>query len=120
MRRADPEFYTLIEMLRENQASGNVALRLKKAENQPDLVMVFRKREDAGVDETTKEVRRILGVKADANEFRVVYGAMPTSDEDIALLTRSIIEILSDISSSPSAQPCWHSLSFRKSPIRLP
>jgi hypothetical protein len=47
-----------------------------------------------------KEVRRILGLKEDANEFRVVYGSVPTSDNEIALLTRSMIEILTDISST--------------------
>lgn len=100
MQRADPEFYTLLEKLRENQASGNVALRLKKTENQPDLVMVFRKHTDAGDEERTKEIRLILGLKEAASEFRVVYGSMPAGDEEIALLTRSIIEILSDISAT--------------------
>jgi len=32
--------------------------------------------------------------------LRVVYGSMPSGDEEVALLTRSIIEILSDISST--------------------
>jgi hypothetical protein len=35
-------------------------------------------------------LRRILGVKEDASEFRVVYGSMPADDEEIALPTRSI------------------------------
>ena len=119
MRRADPEFYTLIEKLHENQASGNVALRLKKTENQPDLVMVFRKHADAGVDERTKEIRRILGLKEDASEFRVVYGSMPADDEEIALLTRSIIEILGDISSTIEV-PAEHVAEKRVPPTMEP
>lgn len=100
MRRADPEFYSLLAKLRQNQASGAVALRVKKTENQAALVMVFRKRVDKEVEETGKEIRRILGLKEEGGEFRVVYGSMPADDQEIALLTRSIIEILSDISST--------------------
>jgi hypothetical protein len=47
-----------------------------------------------------KEVRRGIGLKEDGAEFRVVYGSAPVNDEEVALLTRSIIEILSDISST--------------------
>jgi hypothetical protein len=100
MRRADPEFYPLLEKLRQNQSSGTVSLRVKKTENQGALVMVFRKRADEEVQAAAKEVRRILGLKEDGGEFRVVYGSSPSSNEEIALLTRSIIEILSDISST--------------------
>lgn len=118
MQPADPEFYTLLEKLRENQASGAVALRLKKTEktaDQPALVMVFRPRADARVDERSDEIRRILGLRDAASEFRVVYGSMPAGDEDIALLTRSIIEILSDISSTVEV-PAEHVVEQRVPP----
>jgi len=42
----------------------------------------------------------MLGLKEDGTEFRIVYGSMPTSDTEIALLTRSISEVLTDISST--------------------
>jgi hypothetical protein len=100
MHRADPDFYPLLEKLREIQSTGAVALRVKQMENQATLLMVFRKRKDAGVDATSKAVRRMLGLKEDASEFRIVYGSMPATDEEIAMLTRSIIEVLSDISST--------------------
>ena len=100
MRRADPEFYTLLEKLRHNQASGAVSLRVKKTENGGALVMVFRKRVDKEVEATAKDVRQILGLKEDAREVKVVYGSAPSSDEEIALLTRSIVEVLSDIAST--------------------
>jgi len=100
MRRADPEFYPLLEKLRFNQASGAMALRVKKAEGRDSMIMVFRKRVDKEVEETGKEVRRMLGLKENAGEFKVVYGSTASNDEEIALLTRSITEMLSDISST--------------------
>jgi hypothetical protein len=100
MHRADPEFYLLLEKLREIQSTGAVALRVKKTENQSALVMVFRKLMDKRAEESGKEVRRILGLNEAGSEFRIVYGSMPADDKEIALLTRSLIEILSDISST--------------------
>lgn len=100
MRRADPDFFPLLEKLRFNQASGAVALRVKKSEGDDAMVMVFRKRVDKEVETAAKEVRRMLGLKESGGEFRVVYGSAASNDQEIALLTRSIMEMLSDISST--------------------
>jgi len=100
MRRADPDFYPLLEKLRFNQASGAVALRVKKTEKGNAMMMIFPKRVDKEVETTAKEVRRMLGLKESGGEFRVVYGSIPSDDQEIALLTRSIMEMLSDISST--------------------
>jgi hypothetical protein len=40
------------------------------------------------------------GLREDAAECRIVYGSTPTSDTEIALLIRSISEVLTDISST--------------------
>ena len=118
--RADPEFYALLENLRHNQSSGAVALRVKKTENQGGaLVMVFRKRADERTLATGKEIRRLLGLKENASDFRVVYGSAPVDDEEIALLTRSISEILTDISSTIEV-PAEHVAEKRTSPTMEP
>lgn len=100
MRKADPEFYTLMEKLRENQNSGTVSLRVKKTEGQNALIMVFRREQNAEIQANVGDVRRLLGLQPDTGEFRVVYGSVPAAPDEIALLTRSIIEVLSDISST--------------------
>lgn len=99
-RRADPDFFPLLEKLRSIQASGVVGLRVKKVENRDALLMIFRKGPNKELDADSKEVRRMLGLKEDATEFRIVYGSTQTSDNEIALLTRSINEVLTDISST--------------------
>ncbi len=98
--RADPEFYLLLEKLRQVQSSGAISLRVQKVENKSALIMIFRKRKDTAAEDTGKEIRRILGLKDDGGEFRVVYGSMPAAGEEIAMLTRSIIEVLGDISAT--------------------
>ncbi len=101
MRRADPEFFTLIEKLRQNQNSGTVSLRVKKTEGQNALIMVFRKQtRRRGPGQRPGRSAGSSGCKEDADELRVVYGSVASAPDEIALLTRSIIEVLSDISST--------------------
>jgi hypothetical protein len=99
-RRADPEFFPLLEKLRNIQTSGVVGLRVKKIDNHDALLMIFRKEPNKELQAESIEVRRMLGLKEDATEFKIVYGSIPTSDTEIALLTRSINEVLIDISST--------------------
>jgi hypothetical protein len=119
MRRADAEFYSLLEKLREIQSVGIVNLRMKKMANQDVLVMVFHDRMGRSVEVLGKEVRQILGLNVEGSEFRVVYGSIAADDEEIALLTRSIIEILSDISSTIEV-PAEHVAEQRVPPTMEP
>ena len=53
----------------------------------------------AAVQSAGLNIAKILGLDPAAKEFRVVYGAVPANDKEIALLTRSIREVLVDLSS---------------------
>ena len=46
-----------------------------------------------------EEVRKLLGLDPQTSEFSVVYGSVAANDKEIALLTRSVLEILVDLSS---------------------
>jgi hypothetical protein len=98
--QADAEFYPLLEKLREIQSSGAVALRVAKLEGGAAVIMTFRQRDAKDLAQRVVEVRQILGLPEEAREFPVVYGSAPAHSGEIALLTRSIIEILSDLSST--------------------
>ena len=119
MRQADPDFYPLLEKLRHNQNSGSVAMRVRKVEGRDTLLMIFRKKTDPETEAIGKEVRKMLGLKEDGGDFRVVYGSASSGDDEIALLTRSIIEILSDISSTMEV-PAEHVEEKRVNPTMMP
>jgi hypothetical protein len=119
MRQADPDFFPLIEKLRHNQNSGSVAMRVRKMEGRDTLVMIFRKKTDPETEAVGKEVRKMLGLNEDGGDFRVVYGSASSGGDEIALLTRSIIEILSDISATIEV-PAEHVSEKRVNPTMLP
>jgi hypothetical protein len=98
-RQADPEFYQLLEKLRVVQQSGDLGLRVRKTGDQTATLIVFSKKPNPAVEAARVEVRKLLELDPKAEEFSVVYGSVATNDREIAILTRSILEILVDLSS---------------------
>src|SRR5688572_10135256 len=98
-READPEFYPLVQKLRNIQQSGEIGLRVKKTSGQTESLMVFSKKPNPAIDAEREDVRKLLGLDAQTSEFSVVYGSVAANDKEIALLTRSVLEILVDLSS---------------------
>jgi hypothetical protein len=96
---ADPEFYPLLRALRRVQTSGKMGMRVQRVTDQETVLLTFRVKQDPEIEEAVSEVRRLLGLDPKAQEFSVVYGSGATSDKEIAILTRSILEILIDLSS---------------------
>jgi hypothetical protein len=97
-RSADPEFYSLIEKMRRIQSAGAVGMRFKTREKEEASLMVIRGERDPATEVLAAEVRKILGLDPNANEFEVVYGAIPRHDKEIAILTRSFLQVIIDLS----------------------
>ena len=98
VRPANPEFYVLLEQLGRIQNSGDIGVRAGPKGD--TLTLVFRRSHSAAVRQAVRNVTNILGLDPDAKEFRVTYGAVPADNKEIALVSRSIFEVLLDISST--------------------
>jgi len=98
-RAADPEFYPLLERLRRIQDSGAIGLRVQKTNEMEGVLLSFRGKVDPSVEEDILFVRRTLGLDPSAGEVRVAYGSVAKDDKELALLTRSILEIIIDLAS---------------------
>jgi hypothetical protein len=98
-RAADPEFYPLLERLRKIQDSGAIGLRVQKTNEMEGVMMTFRGKVDPAVQEDILFVRKTLGLDPSAGDIRIVYGSVAKDDKELALLTRSILEIIIDLAS---------------------
>jgi hypothetical protein len=98
-RDADPEFYSLIEKLRNIQQSGEIGLRVKKTGDQTASLLVFSKKPNPAIEADRIEVRKLLGLDPEVTEVSVVYGSVAANDKEIAILSRSMLEILGDLGS---------------------
>lgn len=98
-RSADPEFYSLIEKMGRIQASGVIGLRIQKLNEAETTVMVFRGKTDEKIEADVAEIKKILGLDPGAREFNVVYGLVQANDKEFAILSRSMLQVLSDLAS---------------------
>jgi hypothetical protein len=112
---AEPEFYPLLEKLRKIQSAGGIGMRFKKIDKEETALLILRSKQDAATASLTLDVRKTLGLDPNASEFRVVYGSVPRDDKEIAILTRSILEILTDLSADIEV-PAVHVAERRVSP----
>ncbi len=99
IRPANPEFYVLLQDLRRLQTSGDIGVRRQRVDRDELLTLVLRPHLAAAVENALLNALAVLGLDPAAREFRVVYGAVAANDKEIALLSRSIREVLVDLSS---------------------
>jgi hypothetical protein len=84
--------------LRESQAAGGgPGFRTKAAKDKQSVVMFL----GPSTDEPPpgRRIRDLLGLDPVAREFTVVYGSRGEPDGDIAILTRSILQVMIDLAS---------------------
>ena len=97
---ASPEFYLLLERLRRIQSSGGISLRVQKSAEKEITVFAMNGDAAAPVDEDSLYVRRVLGLAPAEEEFRVVYASKAKDGNELAILTRSILQIMNNLASS--------------------
>jgi hypothetical protein len=105
-RGADPEFALIAGAMRRLQGSGSVGLRVERGDGRELTVMVLHRK--GMTEEEMRDslaLRKALGINPDATEIRVVYGSVPKNDRELALVTRSMLEILLDLASAMEAPP---------------
>jgi len=100
-READPEFYQLITLLLKLQQSGAVGMRIEKTEDAREATVFTFHQKDISPEllSASNSIKRILGLAPDSREFKVVYGSLPRNDNEIAILSRSMLEIILELAS---------------------
>lgn len=98
-RPADPEFYPLLEKLRRSQQSGAVGLRIQRTKQNEATILILGNKTGDGLEPESAELRKMLGLDPKAREFKVVYGLLPSDDREIAIISRSMLQVLVDIAS---------------------
>ncbi len=98
---ADKDFYYLIDLLREIQQSGAFGMRIEQRDNEKDTTVLFFYHEtlDPNVAIIIAALKKLLGLDPKLRRYKVAYGAIPSGDDEIAILTRSAIQIMMEIAS---------------------
>jgi hypothetical protein len=89
------DFTRLIEALREVQLAGVTDIRLEKTDEKEAVIFVISDTvQKEQYREQTQTIRKILNIKPDLNSYQIVFGSIAKSDNEIAMLTRSMLEIM--------------------------
>jgi len=97
---ASPEFYLLLERLRRIQSSGGISLRVQKNAEKEITVFSIKGDANASLNEDSLFVRKVLGLDPKEDEFRVVYASKAKDSNELAISTRSILQIINNLASS--------------------
>ncbi len=97
-RPADAEFYPVLDALRRLQLSGAVSLRLEKRGGEETGTLIFASRRTPEVAKDLRFLEQTLGLKLEKNsQLTIAFGAVPRSDTEFAILSRSMLEILLEV-----------------------
>ncbi len=93
------QFLSLITLWRELQDENVVDFRTERTEEKESLIFLIMPDGLSPENRAKLEsARDILGLKSDNNKYTVVFGKLPSNSAEIALLTRSMMEILIEMS----------------------
>jgi hypothetical protein len=100
VREADPEFLRALALIRELQVSSVLGLRVEEDKAKGATGVVFFRRDDVPADVLEKgaEVRRLLKLSPDAQNFALVYSPGRGSEEQLAVNSRSMFQIMGALS----------------------
>ena len=94
----DPRFGELLQSLSQIQRSSSIDIRIDRRPDGEVAVLVIKKGDLGPVAEARRRVREILDVGTEVTEFRLEYGAIADRPDTVAMLTRSLLEIIGEFS----------------------
>lgn len=95
-RNADKEFDQLMAALTYVQKAGGLGARLVEAENGKAIVF-FRRNLHKEFEQQVQKVFELLRLNPDKRNFKLVYGSSASNDAEIAMLTRSMLDITAEL-----------------------
>jgi hypothetical protein len=95
---AEPEFYSLLKRLQRIQDSQGFGIRVNKNGEKGGSMVVFKSEVNKPLEADIRWIREKLGLDLKRNDFSVVFGGIAANDREIAILSRSVLEILTNLS----------------------
>jgi hypothetical protein len=91
---AEPGFNELSLVMTRIQRSGGLGIRVEARKDGSAVVAVIRKESGTELSEDSRRIRELLGLEEGISEFEIAYGLVPKNNHEVALLSRSMLEIM--------------------------
>jgi len=91
----------VLQLLREVQASDGIGIRVEEHKDSGPTTVLFFRREGLPPEivEKTVEIRRLLQIPPDMQQLTLVYSPVRGKDDELAVNSRSMIQIMGAFSS---------------------
>ena len=97
-RTADPRFSRVAQLVHELQLAGALQVRIERAKDvNESSLMSFAPSKDPQAETERQALRSLLDLKPDLQKFRVYYGGYSGKDDEIAMMTRSMLEVMFEL-----------------------
>jgi hypothetical protein len=94
-RPADPKFTRLVELVRDGQLTGAIQIRIERPKDGAESsVLIFGPSKNPQLAARGRELKSILGIRADLKQLKVFYGGYSGKDDEIDMMTRSMLQIM--------------------------
>ena len=94
-QQGNPELFELIGIWQRLRTAGVMDVASGNDDNTTDLLLFVRpERADENAKNDLKRFRKLLDLPPDENEIQIVHGYLPRSDNEIAILTGSIWDVM--------------------------
>jgi hypothetical protein len=106
-RTGDPDYYRVVDLIRQIQLSGAIGMRIKETGNLQDSTVLIVQKEglDPEIQAARQELTHLLGLNSDAREINVNYGLIHSTDNEMAMLTRSMLQIMIQLATKIDVPP---------------
>jgi hypothetical protein len=99
-RPADPRFNQVVQLLRQEQLSEAMQFRIEHSEKGNDVSLItFPPNKDPQAQAEVQALRRLLGLRLGLQKFEVYYGGYSGKDDQISMITRSMLEVMLELAS---------------------
>jgi hypothetical protein len=99
-READPAFYELLRLFRELADLDAITIRSRMFNDMPKMVIQFSAPANATDRNTLKRFYKLLKLDPAVKAFPVVRGGGPSDDKEIAIMGRSLLQVMIAYSSA--------------------
>jgi hypothetical protein len=97
-RPEDPRFVEVIGDIRRIELDGALGVRFEKHDDEVHTFLSLREHVNADGDRAIDDLKHVLGIPANVDELRVVSGLVPRKPDELAMLTRPMQRLLSELS----------------------
>ena len=81
--------------MREGQLAGAIQIRIERPKDGAESsVLIFGPSKDPQLAARDRELKSLLGIKPDPRELKVNYGGYSGRDDEIDMMTRSMLQIM--------------------------